>query len=118
MTHSEVIQKFLKWALSGAYSGWFIFQNNSGYASEEKVHYGVPNSGGGFDLFGFGPGGVTEFFEVKTNGYPTLSKKQKVFRDNMTRQGFKCWVVREHHDGSYIVDANDYRPYKNWPYDS
>jgi len=111
-THAEVAQLFIKWFISN-YPGWYVFQNNTGYASKEHVHYGVPPSGGGFDFIGFGPGAATEFFEIKTIAYPALSKNQKGFRDKMQGLGFKCWVFKELLEEPlfYIIPAHLYRPY-------
>jgi hypothetical protein len=119
MDHSEVSQLLIKWfKVQPQYKGWHIFQNSSGYASEEKVRYGVPPTGGGFDYFAFGAPAKTEFYEVKTIGYPNLSKDQKGFRDKMVKIGFKCWVFKEWESwpGFYVVPAQDYRPFKKWPY--
>lgn len=117
MNHSDVSQLFLKWARDDyKYTFWRILKNESGWDDKKKAHCGCPECGGGFDYFAFGPGGITEFFEIKTNAYPKLSKKQKIFRDNMIPLGFKCWIVRENDDSFYIIPAEKYRPYAKWPY--
>ncbi len=117
MTHGQICNIFIKWFMQN-YPGWFILQNNSGYASAEHVRYGMPSTGGGFDFFAFGPGAQTEFFEIKTIAKPTLQKNQKAFDKKMSAKGFKCWVVKEHDcdQGFYIVEAVKYRPTKSWPY--
>lgn len=119
MTHKEVEQLLIRWfCIQPQYKGWHIFENSTGYANEEHVHYGVPNTGGGADYFAFGPNAQTEFFEVKTIASPTLQKNQKEFRDKMIKLGFKCWVFKEWEKwpGFYVVPAEDYRPFKGWPY--
>lgn len=117
MTHSEVSQIFLIW-FQNNYPGDYAFQNNTGYASVEHVKYGIPTSGGGFDFICFGGDAETMFFEIKTIKYPTLSKKQKHFRDQMIKKGFKCWVFKEllESPGYYVIPAQDYRPIAKWPY--
>jgi hypothetical protein len=113
MTHGEVSEQLKLWFKANK-PGWYLFQNSTGYASAEHVHYGVPHTGGGADYFAFGPGGVTEFYEVKTNGKPTLQKNQKAFVAKMEKQGFKCFVYKEGYPEP--VRAQEYRPYKKWPY--
>jgi hypothetical protein len=119
MTHSDISELFKKWFINQPrYNKWYLFPNSTGYASAEHVHYGLPPGGGGADFVCFGDG-HTEFFEVKTIAYPTLSKKQKNFVKNMTAQGFKCWVCKELPSGEiYIIDARLYRPFAKWPYKS
>lgn len=111
MDHSEVSECLKKWFIA-EYPGEFLFQNSSGHASQEHVKYGLPNTGGGFDYISAQTGGVVQFFEVKTDGYPTLSKKQKIFARNMTSKGFKCWVFRGCGDQCYLIPAEQYKPSK------
>jgi len=118
MDHYEVCEQLKLWfRLQMQYKGWFLFQNNTGYASVEHVKYGMPSCGGGSDFLAFGCG-QTEFFEVKTVKSPTLNKKQKTFIKNMVGQGFKCWVFKEMEQEPYfyIVPAEKYRPFKKWVY--
>jgi hypothetical protein len=105
MTHAEVCNLFLKWFIANSdYFNWFVFQNNTGFASIEKVKYGIPNTGGGSDFFAFG-NSQTEFFEIKTLAAPKLNRKQIIFMDNMTKQNFKCWVFRENKkDPGYKIE--------------
>lgn len=115
MNSKDVGQLFIKWCMnSEKYKDWLILRNESGWDDKKKQHCGCPGKGG-FDYFAF-HNGQTEFFEIKTNGYPTLSKHQKIFRDNMIKQGFKTWVVKEHGESFYIVPAEKYRPKAKWPY--
>ncbi len=121
MDHWEVMERFKLWfRRQSKYAGGFLFQNNSGYASEEHVKYGLPSCGGGSDYISF-CNGHTEFFEIKTIKSPTLNDKQKTFIKNMTNQGFNCWIVKELPEPIdsvwfYIVSAQDYRAFKGWPY--
>lgn len=108
MIHSEVSEIFKRWFIEQPqYKGWYLFPNPTGFASVEKVRYGMPTEGGGADWFSFG-NGTAQFFEIKTDEYPYLSKKQKIFARNMTNQCFKCWVFRQKGDQFYLVDAVAY----------
>lgn len=116
--HKDIENLFKSWFIQDEkYKSWLLLKNESGWDDKKKAHCGCPECGGGFDYFAFYNGKI-EFFEIKTNGYPTLSKKQKTFKDNMIKQGFLCWVVRENGPGFYIVPAEKYRPKKKWPYQS
>lgn len=115
MQHSDLINLFILWfKKSKDYKNWLIFKNNTGFDREKKIHYGIPSKGG-FDLFAFG-NGTAEFFEGKTLAYPRLSKEQKIFKNNMAKIGFKCWVVKEFEESFNLIPADLYRPFCQWPY--
>lgn len=88
--------------------GDMIFPNNTGFASREKVRYGIPTSGGGFDNLIVTTEGRAEWMEVKTDAYKNLSADQKKFARNMTKQGCRCWVYREGRCAPVIWDQ--YQP--------
>ena len=80
---------------------WRLLDNNSGMAHHRDgtvIPYGMPPVGGGADKFAFGPGGVTEFYEVKTFAYPTMSRRQIDFANTFTSLGFAYFVVMETQD--------------------
>ena len=106
--HKDVEEVLKRWFLEQSqYRGWYLLKNESGWDDKKKAHCGFPDTGGGSDYIALGFG-QTEFFEVKTDAYPTLSAKQKIFARNMTNQGFKCWVFRQKGENVYLVPALSY----------
>lgn len=109
--HGEVEEQLKRWFLEQPqYKGWYLLKNETGWDDKKKAHCGFPESGGGTDYIALGGDAETQFFEVKTDGYPTLSKKQKIFARNMTSKGFKCWVFRGHWGRCYLIPAGEYKP--------
>lgn len=109
MDHSDASQALLEWFIV-EYPGWYIFQNNTGFASMERVKYGIPNTGGGFDYLCIGDDAKIMWVEVKTDGYPTLSVKQKRFAKKMTAKKVPCYVWRMRDAIHEFVDWEEYKP--------
>ena len=104
MTHGELQNLFII-SFQKAHPEARIFENHSGKARINKklwIPYGMPSSGGGSDLMAFYPGGVTEFYEVKTIK-DTHRPDQKRWANLVTSLGFKYFIVRET-GGGYVVE--------------
>lgn len=90
---------------------WRLFDNNSGAAHHRDgsvTPYGMPHTGGGADKFVFGPGGVTELYEVKTFQSPMMRVKQIDFANTMTALGFRYFVVMESAEDDRGFDLVEY----------
>jgi hypothetical protein len=104
MTHGELQDIFIL-DFQKANPAARIFENHSGKARINKklwIPYGMPSSGGGSDLMAFYPGGITEFYEIKTID-DIMRPKQIDVATLMTRLGFKYFIVRETGEG-YVVE--------------
>lgn len=80
-----------------------LFQNPTGYASQEHVKYGLCK--GSSDLIGFEYINGKPIFcavEVKTLAYPYLSKDQKIFLDALIRLGCCAYIAKEAGDNYEI----------------
>ena len=101
MTHAEVSELAIRWFNEQPkYVGWVMIPNRSGQAEYNTVYvpYGIPPGGGGSDFILFGQReGIftTEFLEIKTIAYPTVSKKQRRWLKRMAGLGAACWIFRE-----------------------
>lgn len=105
MTHGDLQDIFILWFQEN-YPESRIFINHSGKAKINKkiwIPYGMPCTGGGSDLVAFRPGGITEFYEVKTKK-DTLHPDQIRWANLVVGLGFDYFVVKEQGEGFEIVD--------------
>jgi hypothetical protein len=96
MNHDTLQKLFIKWFQEN-HPEARILENRSGKARINKelwIPYGMPSTGGGSDLMAFYPGGVTEFYEVKTKD-DIMRPDQIKWANCVTGLGFKYFIVRE-----------------------
>ena len=102
-THSKIIKQVqIDWT---ADHRGRLFQNPTGYANKEHVHYGLHE--GSSDLFGFeyiNDYPIVCSVEVKTIAYPKLSKDQIVWLNMIVKCGGRAYIAREHND-RYILEV-------------
>ena len=81
-----------------------LFVNPCGFATKEKVKYGLHN--GSSDLIGFEYVNRYPVFccvEIKTKAYPKLSKEQKIWLDMVVNIGGRAYIAREKKD-EYVIE--------------
>jgi len=110
-THSKIIKQVqIDWT---ADHRGRLFQNPTGYANKEHVHYGLHK--GSSDTIGFEYLIITEemigkkipifsSIEVKSKAYPKLSKDQIVWLNMIVKCGGRAYIAREHED-RYILEV-------------